>query len=902
MVSGSGGEINLSKYEKDVLLKDGTRIKIRPIKTDDSMQCLGLVSGLSAADGRLHFHHFPEETDLAAANRLCAADYKNTFALVAEALITTEMVGMARYYRLLNRDAAEIVIAIEKNYQGRGIGTQLLGALAEAARDNGITTFEADVVPDNEAAVAILRNYGFHISSQLRDGINHVTFPIVRTKRIARIEEERERTATVSSLRPIISPRSVAVIGASRQPGTIGQLLLQCLLQGGFTGVVYPVNPNAEAVMSVKAYPSVLDIPGEVELALIAVPASVVNKVADECGRKGVRAIIVISDGFKERGAEGAARERELREIAMGHGMRLVGPNCMGVINTDPNVRLNATFSRIFPPSGNLAFLSQSGALGLTILEHASNLNLGISSFVSAGNRADVSSNDMLEYWEQDPATGVILLYLESFGNPRKFVRIARRVSAKKPVVAIKGGSTAAGLRAATSHTGALAESEIVSDTLFSQIGVIRVNTMDELFEVATLLANQPVPGGNRVAIVTNGGGPGILAADACEERGLLLPQFSPGTTKKLRSAVARETTLNNPLDLTAGASAAEFERVLKILAEDEANDAVIAIFVPPIVIDIEEMENAIKQTAPLFLRYDKPLLTCFMGQKGAHRQLGSRGRFVPSYMFPEDAVSALSRAVEYGQWRRRPKGKIPRITGLRRQEAQRIVLKALSSSTRRPLWLSPAETGRLLDCYGIRAINTLVARSPAEAARMASHIGFPIAVKLASLTITHKTDVGGVVLDLNSTAEVRQAFTDIKSKLKELGRESEMEGVMVQPMVKDGLETIVGMTQDPSFGPVIMLGMGGTYAELFKDVAFRQHPLTDLDARELIMSIRMARLFDGYRGSPPYDSGALEDLLLRVSALVDDLPQVAEMDLNPVKLMPRGEGYRVIDSRIMVR
>lgn len=903
MTEAPHGETALAKYEKDVLLKDGTRIRIRPILADDSGRCFGLVSSLSTADSRLHFHHFPEETDLAAVNRLCAVDHDNTFALVAEAPgISPDMVGMARYYRLLNKDTAEIVIAIEKSFQGKGIGTELLGALAEAARDHGITTFEADVIPDNEAAVAILRKYGFHISSQLRDGINHVTFPIVRTRRIIKREEERERIATVSSLRPLLAPHSVAVIGASRQPGTIGQLLLQCLLQGGFSGVVYPVNPNANAVMSVKAYPSVLDIPGDVELAVIAVPAQYVNKVADECGRKGVRALIVISDGFKERGPEGAARERELREIALGHGMRLVGPNCMGIINTDPAVRMNATFSRVFPPAGNLAFLSQSGALGLTILEHANDLNLGISSFVSAGNRADVSSNDMLEYWEQDTATGVILLYLESFGNPRKFVRIARRVSGTKPIVAIKGGSTAAGLRAASSHTGALAASAIVSEGLFSQIGVIHVNTMDELFEAATLLANQPVPKGNRVAIVTNGGGPGILAADACEGRGLLLPAFSSDTAVKLKAAIARETTLNNPLDLTAGAGASEFENVLRILAEDEDNDSVIAIFVPPIVIDIEEMENAIREVAPLFQRLGKPLLTCFMGQRGAHRQLGSRGRYVPSYVFPEEAVSALARAVEYGMWRSKPKGKVSRIPGIRRQEAQRIILKALSSSAQRPLWLSPAEISRLLDCYGIRAVTTLVARSPAEAARLAPKVGFPVAVKLASATITHKTDVGGVVLDVNSAAEARQAFADIKARLKEIGRDSEMEGVTIQPMVKGGFETIVGMTHDPSFGPVMMLGMGGTYAELFEDVAFRLHPLTDIDARELIKSIRMARLFDGYRGSPPYDTPALADLLLRVSAIIDDLPQIAELDLNPVKLMPRGEGYRVIDARIMVR
>ncbi len=715
-------------------------------------------------------------------------------------------------------------------------------------------------------------------------------------------EEEREHISTIASLRPILSPSSVAVIGAARHRGTIGQLLLQCILQGGFSGTVYPVNPNAESVISVKAYPSILDIPGNVDLAIIAVPASVVAKVADECGRKGVSALIVISDGFKERGPEGALRERELVDITLRYGMRLVGPNCMGIINTDPAVSLNATFSPIYPPKGNVAFLSQSGAMGLTILEYANNLNMGISTFVSVGNRADVSSNDLLQYWQQDQATKVILLYLESFGNPRKFSRIARRVSEKKPIVAVKSGSTQAGLRAASSHTGALAISDVASDVLFRHAGIIRVNAMEELFDVATLLSTQPLPRGKRLVVVTNGGGPGIMAADAAVRNGLLLPELTQGTVNRLKPVIKRDIRLNNPVDTTAGATAEEFQGILQVLASDNDNDAVLAIFIPPVVAGTAAMEDAIRRVAPIFRRHGKPLLACFLGHRGFKAKLGSSGKFVPCYPFPEEAVAALAKAVEYAELRRKPKGMIPKIRGIKHARARRIIEVAMTRSIERPLWLSTKEIAELLDCYGIRLVETVVARTATEAVASALKVGFPVAVKLASSTIVHKTDVGGVMLDINSKSEVKRAFNHIQARLAKIGRQHEMDGVTVQRMVRGGIETIAGVTQDPTFGPIIMFGSGGIYAELIKDVALKLHPLTDLDARELVSSIKMAKLFEGYRGSPPSDIQALEDLLLRLSALVEDIPEVTELDLNPVKVMSQGEGYWVVDARIMVR
>jgi len=892
-----------AQYETEILLKDGSRILLRPIKGDDVERWLDFISRLSDRTKYLRFHSVPK-LGREDAVRFCSVDYDNAFAFVAEVLRDRhrDIIAIGRYYRIPYKSSAEVAFVIEDAYQGKGIGTKLMEWLANVARDNGITTFEASVLAENREMMNVFKDYGFHVTSEFEEKEYRVTFPIARTKRVTQREEERERIATVTSLISLLYPRSVAIIGASRDPGTIGQLLFRCIMQNRFSGVVYPINPNAEAIMSVKAYPSVLDVPGDVDLALIAVPAPLVAKVTDECGRKGVRGIVVISDGFKERGGEGVQREQELRDIALGHGMRIVGPNCMGVINTDLAINLNASFSLVYPPPGNVAFLSQSGALGLSILEYANNLNMGISTFVSVGNRADISSNDMLQYWEQDKATKIILLYLESFGNSRKFARIARRVSGVKPIVAVKGGSSTAGSRAASSHTGALATPQIASDALFHQAGIIRVNTLEELFNVATLLSNQPVPRGKRVAIVTNGGGPGIIAADACEHYGLTLPELSPEVIEALKSVVKRDITFRNPLDLTAGATEEEFKGVLTILADDNSFDAVLTIFIPPTIVDLKEAEDAIRQVAPLFQRKKKTLLACFMGQRGFKTKLGTTGKFVPCYPFPEEAISALAKATEYSDWLKRPKGSIPKIRGLKGERAQKIIDSALTSSHARPLWLSAQGIADLLDCYGIRFAETVAAKTPAEAAAAASRLGFPVAVKLASSTIVHKTDVGGVALGLTSEKEVEKAFTDMKTRLAEMGRQTEMEGVTVQRMVTEGIEVIVGVTQDPSFGPIIMFGLGGIYAELMKDVAVRLHPLTDVDAHELVDSIKMAKLFEGSRGAAPSDTQSLEDLLLRLSALVEDIPQIAELDLNPVKVMERGKGYWVVDARIMVR
>jgi len=893
-----------SQYETEVLRRDGSRIFLRPIKYDDIDCWLTFVHGLSPHSMYLRFHNIPADMNEEDAERFCTVDYNNSFAIVAEVLGDKgkDIIAIGRYYRLPGKRSAEVAFVIADDDQAKGIGTLLLGWLAKIAHDNGITVFEADVLAENHEMMTVLSDYGFHITSTMEAGVYHVVFPIGPTPRVLKKEEERERISTLASLKTILEPSSVAVVGASRRVDSIGYAVLRSLVHSGYSGVVYPVNPNTDAVMSIKSYPSITDIPAPVDMAVIIVPAAMVNRAVDECGRKGVRSVIVISDGFRERGAEGIALERELRDNTLGHGMRLVGPNCMGVINTNTNINLNASFSRVYPPKGNVAFLSQSGAMGLVILEHASELNMGISTFVSVGNRSDISSNDLLQYWEHDPATDVILLYLESFGNPRKFARIARRVSKKKPIVVVKSGSTSAGSRAASSHTGSMATSEVVSDALFQQAGMIKVDSMEELFDVAALLSNEPIPQGRRLVIVTNGGGPGIIAADAAEHQGLILPELSEETVARLRSVISRDLALSNPLDLTAGVGAAELEKVLKILAEDEDNDAVLAMFIAPAVTAPEPVEAAIRGVSPVFRRHKKTYMTCSMGRRGVQGKPGSGGKVVPAFLFPEAAITALSHAVRYAEVAREPVGKTPRIPGIKRTEARKVIDSATMRNVPGSLWLSTEEISVLLDCYGIRSAKTVFAQTPDEAAAMAKDTGFPVVVKLSSAQITHKTDVGGVFVDLKSEEEVRKAFEDIRASLAAIGREDDMDGVTIQPFVKGGIETIVGVTQDPSFGPLIMFGLGGIYAELLKDVAIKLHPLTDKDAGDLIKSVKMGQLLKGYRGSAPADIEALEDLLLRLSAMVEDIPEIAELDFNPVLSMPRGEGYWVVDARILIK
>lgn len=709
----------------------------------------------------------------------------------------------------------------------------------------------------------------------------------------------------------IFRPRSVAVIGASRRPGSIGAAIFKNLLEHGFDGPVYPVNPQARVVQSVLAYPTVADIPADVDLAVIAVPSKQVLAAVEECGKKGVRGVVVITAGFKETGAEGQERERALVEATRRYGMRMIGPNCLGVLNTESNVCLDATFAPAWPPPGNVAFSSQSGALGLAILETAGALGMGISHFASVGNKADVSGNDLLEYWEQDPGTTTILLYLESFGNPRRFTQIARRVARTKPIVAVKSGRTKSGARAASSHTGSLAGADNAVDALCRQSGVIRTDTIEELFDVAMILANQPLPKGARIGIVTNAGGPAIMASDACESHGLELGTLSDATTAALKSYLPPEASVKNPVDMIASATPESFEKTVRLVLTDPGVDAVLAIYVPPIVTTPLQVATAIVKgaeaaSAELAARGEspKPVLTCFMGAHGVPEGLRSlQKHHIPSYPFPESAAIALARVVRYAKWRNEPEGVERVFDDMDLGSARAVVQGARARATNgETVWLSPDETRALLGAAGIPLVPTVTARTADEAAEAASQLRFPVAVKLASTTLTHKTEVGGVVLDLESPEEVRDAFRGIERRLDEKGLRAQMDGVTLQPMVKDGVEAIVGMSHDPSFGPVLMFGLGGVYVELLRDVTFRVTPVTDRDVSEMVRAVRGSRLLEGWRGSAPADTTALEEVIARLSQLVGAVPEIAELDLNPLKVLPVGQGCMAVDARIGVR
>jgi acetyl coenzyme A synthetase (ADP forming)-like protein len=699
----------------------------------------------------------------------------------------------------------------------------------------------------------------------------------------------------MDSLGPLLSPRSVAVIGASRRRGTIAGEVFHNLVSSGFPGAVYPVNRTADVVQSVRAYRSVADVPGEVDLAVLVVPAAHVLEAVDECGDKGVRAIVVISAGFGETGKAGRELQQDLLDRVRRYGMRMVGPNCLGILNADPSVALDATFAPTYPPFGNVAFSSQSGALGLAILDYARELGLGISQFVSMGNKADVSSNDLLEFWENDDKTRVVLLYLESLGNPRKFIEIARRVSRKKPIVVVKSGRTEAGARAASSHTGSLAGLDVAVDAILGQAGVLRTDTMDELFDVAMLLANQPVPRGKRVAILTNAGGPGIMASDALESRGLRVVMLPDATQGALKAFLPAEASVRNPVDMIASASAEAYERALRILLETAEVDAVLVLFVPPIVTAAGDVAQAILRAAA---HTDKTVLTCFMGQRGVPEAVSElRHKRFPSYAFPEAAAAALTKAARYGEWLASPEGKTPALGGIDRARGAAVVGRDLGPKGAR--WLTPKEVRELLAAYGIRFVASAEAGTADEAARAAVGVGFPVALKLVSDTITHKSDVGGVVLGLRSAEDVREAFVALEERLAGMGRRAEMRGVELQAMVEGGIETFVGATRDPEFGHLLGFGIGGVHVELWKDVVFRVAPLRDVDAEAMIAQIRGHALLEGFRGGPTVDKAALVDVLLRVSAMVEAHPRIVELDINPLMALPRGS--IAVDARIRV-
>ncbi len=696
------------------------------------------------------------------------------------------------------------------------------------------------------------------------------------------------------SLDPTLSPKSIAVVGASRSPTTIGHQILANLVNYGFTGTVYPVNPSAASIHSIKAWPSVTAIPDAVDMAVVCVPKAHVASVAEECGRKGVRGLVVISAGFREVGGEGVERERELVEICRRHGMRLVGPNCMGVLNADPAISMNATFAPSMPPFGRAGFVSQSGAMGLSVLDYAQEYGIGIAQFVSMGNKPDVSGTDLLLHWEDDPGIEVILMYVENFGHPRRFLEVASRVTRKKPIIVVKSGRSRVGARAASSHTGALAASDIAVEALLAQAGVLRAGSVEELFDLAMSFNGQPLPRGRRVAVVTNSGGPGILAADALEANNLNVADLDATTVARLKPLFPEEASLRNPLDMIASATPPGYRAALGALLDDPGIDAVMSIFVPPMGVrqaDVAEAIVAAKAGGP-----DKPLIAVLMGRQGLPQGRAElHADNIPAYIFPESAARALAAMCRYREWRERP---LPVAEELPadRAGAAAILLKARSEGRPR---LDEIESLQLLQAYGIPTASASLATSAESAVTAAEQMGFPVVMKIVAPAIIHKTDVGGVQVDLGNADEVRTAYEDIMAGARRAQPEAPITGVLVQQMVKGGREMIVGMSRDPSLGPMLMFGLGGTLVEVLHDVVFRLAPIHRLDAADMVRGIRGFRLLTGVRGAPPADLGALEDVLLRVSRLATDFPDIAELDLNPV--LAFADGVRAVDARVML-
>lgn len=887
----------------EVILRDGQSLHVRPINPEDKERLREFFYRLSPFTRYLRFQHVKNNISDEELAYFTEVELPERCAYIATMGEGSEqrIVAVGRYDAVPGMQSAEVAFTVEDNIQVRGIGTALLEKLAQTAASYRIKRFLAGVLPENTRMLELFDESGFKITRELNEGVYQISIDLEQQEEYAKRQAVREHIARSAGVRRLLYPKSVAVIGASREPDSVGGALFRNLLNGGFTGPVFPVNPYATSIAGVLSYPSVLEVPGDVDLAVIVVPAPKVLEVAEECGKKGVWGLVVISVGFGEAGQEGKERERLLKEKMLAYGMRVIGPNCLGILNSDPRIQLNATFSPIKPPPGNLSIGSQSGALGLALLDYAESINLGVAHFVSIGNRIDISSNDLLEFWEDDQDTDVIVLYLESFGNSRKFTRIARRVSKKKPIVAVKSGKSKVGARAAASHTGALAATEVAVDAMFERAGIIRVNTIEEMFDVSEALANQPLPKGPRVGIITNAGGPGILAADACEGSGLVVPSLSEETQEKLRRFLPQEAALGNPVDMIASAQPDAYRQALSIMLDDDDLDAIILIYIPPLVTRPEDVAAAIRAVMTEYTG-DKPVLANFMMSAGSTVDLClGPGRYVPSYIFPESAVLALARAYHYSKYREQDEGRLPEFKEIDTDRA-RNSLAALDIDQELGTWVGPDIVMQLFKEYGIPMVETLIAGSAKEAAEYAAKLGFPVAMKMRSATITHKTDVDGIVLGLTSEAEVWYAYEKMMERFEASGIKDQIEGVIVQPMVQGAQEVIIGMSLDRVFGPLVMLGLGGTQVELLKDVSFSLHPLTDVEPDRMLNQLKGLPLLQGWRGAPLKDIDALKDVLLRFSALIEDFPEIEEMEINPLMVLDAGKGCVAVDARVLIR
>jgi acyl-CoA synthetase (NDP forming)/RimJ/RimL family protein N-acetyltransferase len=862
-------------WEADVVLRDGATAHLRPISPQDAESIQRFHQGQSPES--IYLRYFAPMPRLSArdVHRFTHVDHVDRVAFVCT--VGDHIVGIARYDRI-DADSAEVAFNVSDAHQGRGLGSVLLEHLTAAARENGIHRFTAEVLPHNRKMLTVFREAGYEVASHFDDGVIAVEFELAPTDRSLAVMEAREHRAEARSMERLLNPASVAIIGASRRPGTVGHRLLSDLVAGGFTGRLHVVHPEADAVLGLPAVRRLEQLTEPVDLAVVAVAAEGVLDVVRECAAIGVRGLVVVSSGFAETGPEGLARQRELVRLARANGLRVVGPNSWGLINADASVRLNVSLVPELPIEGRLGLFSQSGGLSVAVLAAVARRGLGLSTFLSAGNRADVSGNDCMQYWEEDPHTDAVALYMESFGNPRKFSRIARRLARVKPVIVLKSGTSNFGVPPGHLVRPSTAPREAF-DSMLKQSGCIRVETLNQMLDVAQLVLNQPLPAGPRVGIVGNSDALGMLIADACVSWGL--------------------EVAHGPVSLHPQAGPEEFRTALSAAFTGERVDAVVAAFIPPIATEADQVAQVLAEVSA---GYPIPVVACFLGTSGlstgtALVDSGESGlvnpRPIPSYPTPEEAVRALATVERYAAWRRRDPGARFEPPGVDLAAARTVVAEALAGADpgEAGLQLDPETTARLLAAVGITLWQATPISDPADAVAAAATIGYPVALKTTAEHLRHRVDLGGVRLNIDDAEQLLTDFDQMRAMLGPL----DGAGFVVQRMAPPGVACVIRTVEDPLFGPVVSFGLAGDASELLGDVAHRIPPLTDVDIADLVRSVRAAPKLFGHHGAAPADVPALEDLIARVACLADELPEVAELEFNPVVVS--GSGLAVLSA-----
>lgn len=864
----------VESWEADVLLKDGRVAQIRPILPSDAEKFVEFYDRVSAESKYFRFFApYPKLSDRDV-ERFTTVDHDRRVAFVITQ--QDDIIAVGRY-DAIDSDEAEVAFLVEDAHQGRGIGQLLLEHLAQAARERGVEKFVAEILPENVRMMQVFREMGYTVDGKMQDGVQRLVLKIDPTDSAIGVMRAREQRAEAASIQRIFNAKSIAVVGASRRQDSIGQLLIRNLVLGDYHGAVYAVNPQVTAVSGLPSYRTVTEVPGDVEIAIVAVPADAVNDVVLDCAAKGVHGLVVISAGFAEEGPDGRRRQEELLHLCRSHGLRLIGPNCLGFINTGLDVQLNASLATTMPAQGRVGFFCQSGALGSGILGKVARRGLGLSTFISAGNRADVSGNDLLQYWLHDDETEVVLLYLESIGNPRKFSRLARRVSEQKPIVAVKSGRSTQGVP--VGHTVKRSSApQLAVDAMFHQAGVIQVETLDEMFDVALVLAHQPLPRGNRIGVVGNSDAVGLIVSDAAKSQGL---HVAP------------------PVALGASAGAEEFEVAIEAALARADIDALVVVYAPPIDTNGTEVANVL---AAIGEQSDKPIISTFMARKGIpallrvpdlQRRSPGRGS-VPSFSSPEPAVRALARVVKYAEWASRDHGEYHVSAEHRTGDAKELIRKVLEIAPRGAV-LSTEQVHYLLSCYGIDLWTWITVSSLADAVVAGEKLGWDVVLKAGSEHLRARPDLAHVWRGIRSPELMAEAWESLTASVGDHPDTT----YFVQRTAPDGVQLAVKANEDALFGPLVSFGLAGVPSELLGDRSYGIPPLTDVDASVMVREIRAAPLLFGYRGSEPVDVDTLRDVILRVAALKDDLPEVAELDLEPVSV--NADGYVVLSARAKV-